>query len=726
MTLPSVRRLPAWALLGLGMLIVLATRLPFLPAALEDLDSVNFDLGVHDFDPYEYRPHPPGYAVFIGLAKLAHPLFASHATGLALLSAVMSAIAIVPVYLLARRLVGPAAAGLAVLLVAFNPVFWMNGVRPMSDLTGFAAIITAQYLLVAAVLLAATDATRRRWLWYAGVLMAALSVGVRLQAIVLVGPMLAIGWMAIAGIRLGTPVVFAAGVAVWLLPTLSESGGAGRFWTKQVQVIAEAWPSEPLVAAFSAERAWQSVADAFLLPWGHPLLGTVLVACGAAGLLLIGLGSRRHAAILFALFAPYALYHVLLQEAGMVRYAIPLLPLTAIPAAVLIDRVTRVHVAARPAAAALFVLVSVALTGPSLLAYAREPSPPAMAIQHLTRLAATGTPTVVAGNHVFARYVGDLPASVRVLPMPSWLEWREMNRYWLAGGAGPIWFLRSPSRRSLEAIDPEARTTVGRWEWPAELRRLLSGSRPVQVELVRIERPRWFVGTGYLASGEAGPIEQAQHEPHVIHVGGGLDALLVISGRSRGKGPVTATVDGEVLGRWDVYGTFSLPLRVSPAAAGDGDYVPLRLEADQTLELIGVTAPSRTDHLLLSREGLFDPEPDEFGEIHRWMGKDASLILVPAGGRARLVLRGRIPVQYYDVPPREVRVTIDGRAPVVRRLDPDAANRFALEFDLPDAAPGRPIAVGIRVSDSFSPDERLGNGDTRRLALMMYDLSVTR
>ena len=42
-------------ILTAAAILVLATRLPFLPATLEDLDSVNFDLGVHRFYPFADR-----------------------------------------------------------------------------------------------------------------------------------------------------------------------------------------------------------------------------------------------------------------------------------------------------------------------------------------------------------------------------------------------------------------------------------------------------------------------------------------------------------------------------------------------------------------------------------------------------------------------------------------------------------------------------------------------
>src|SRR5215831_2233873 len=50
-------------------LIFFFTHLFNLPRTLEDLDSVNFALGVEHFDVGSHQPHPPGYPVYIALAK---------------------------------------------------------------------------------------------------------------------------------------------------------------------------------------------------------------------------------------------------------------------------------------------------------------------------------------------------------------------------------------------------------------------------------------------------------------------------------------------------------------------------------------------------------------------------------------------------------------------------------------------------------------------------------
>jgi hypothetical protein len=48
----------------------LAVHLPSLAPSLEDIDSINFALGLRDFDPARHQPHPPGSPVYIALGRL--------------------------------------------------------------------------------------------------------------------------------------------------------------------------------------------------------------------------------------------------------------------------------------------------------------------------------------------------------------------------------------------------------------------------------------------------------------------------------------------------------------------------------------------------------------------------------------------------------------------------------------------------------------------------------
>ena len=92
-------------------MVFLAAHLLFLPHSLEDIDSINFALGVGDFDVAKHQPHPPGYPVFIGLSKastlvlrlarVSHP----EVRGLAVWSAIAGATLAFSVFALFQALV---------------------------------------------------------------------------------------------------------------------------------------------------------------------------------------------------------------------------------------------------------------------------------------------------------------------------------------------------------------------------------------------------------------------------------------------------------------------------------------------------------------------------------------------------------------------------------------------------------------------------------------------
>src|SRR5688572_31406584 len=50
--------------------ITLLTRLPFRSKYLYDHDSVQFALGLKNYDVYLHQPHPPGYFLYVYTARL--------------------------------------------------------------------------------------------------------------------------------------------------------------------------------------------------------------------------------------------------------------------------------------------------------------------------------------------------------------------------------------------------------------------------------------------------------------------------------------------------------------------------------------------------------------------------------------------------------------------------------------------------------------------------------
>src|SRR5215208_6377741 len=158
--------------------LYLAAHLPSLAPSLEDIDSINFALGLREFDVAKHQPHPPGYPVYIALGRTSlsaiHaiapsvPQVRAEALALAIWSAIFGAVAVAGAFLLFRTLERPPpnhravrlkpdttsrgvrlqadrdAAVWSAALLGVVPLFWISGLRPMSDMVGLALALVAQ------------------------------------------------------------------------------------------------------------------------------------------------------------------------------------------------------------------------------------------------------------------------------------------------------------------------------------------------------------------------------------------------------------------------------------------------------------------------------------------------------------------------------------------------------------------------------------------------------
>ena len=177
-----------------------AAHAPFLPPSLEDIDSINFALGLRHFDPALHQPHPPGYPLFIALGHVSLSLFARlgillsdmqrEAVALAVWSLLGGALAIVAAELFYRGIEQafpddaarlPAGRPLgATALLAVAPLFSIAGVRPLSDMAGLALALLAQAMIVRGI------ASPRALI--AGAFVAGLCGGIRVQSALLTAP----------------------------------------------------------------------------------------------------------------------------------------------------------------------------------------------------------------------------------------------------------------------------------------------------------------------------------------------------------------------------------------------------------------------------------------------------------------------------------------------------------------------------------------------------------
>lgn len=710
-----------WLALLLGVAILFFVRVAFLPPTLDDIDAFNFDLGVHDYDPAAFRPHPPGYPVFILLAKLSHVGFTTHAAALAFVAAVFSSLTLVPLYFLMREFSARAGAALACVFTLASPVVWFNGVRPMSDATGLFAVLAAQWLLVSGLRTMQVNPSRARRLWYLGVLTSALAFGVRAQALFLIAPTLVYGCLRAKGLMLRSAACFSAAVAAWMLPVLAASGGAERYLQSLSLLLATALSQEPLLSAPSTRRAAYALWDVLGAVWGSPWVAIPMLILAGVGALRLVLRNREALAWLLLLFAPYAMYHYLFQMTATIRYAIPVVPLLAFMAAVPIAESSSRRRAALVATAALaFVTVSGASIWPALMAYHTTASPASQALAAVRSYAAPAE-FVVAGNHMFERHLSTLGPEFAVLQSAVRRPWKPLVRYWKRGGRKPVLFLRNPERTTLLAVEGHAQKTLGRWRWPRSVERLMKGERPLSVELVRIDPPGWFVESGFLVSADAGRPEEVAREDHILHVrASDQRRRLIASGAVLGPGKAHIVVRaGDVVhGAWRVENQFSI--RTVLTLSGPG-YVPVSFQSSQPTLFSDVSVTDEARALIRPGNGFYPAEPGGRGRWFRWMAPAAVAEAFLPSPWGQLRIRGRIPTKYYDLP---VTISLDWNGSALGAFHIHA-DRFLLECRVPAGTEswGR---LRITSSDHFIPHERQKNGDMRVLSVQVYELRLAR
>lgn len=121
--------------LVLGLIAVaFATRLPLLSISLDEVDSANFHNAlVYGYNINQFRPHPPGYPIYIFMAWTLKAIVGDALLSLTLVSAILGSLAAIPFYLLLRDMLGRGMAVLGTLLFLVNPLIWSVSESALSD-----------------------------------------------------------------------------------------------------------------------------------------------------------------------------------------------------------------------------------------------------------------------------------------------------------------------------------------------------------------------------------------------------------------------------------------------------------------------------------------------------------------------------------------------------------------------------------------------------------------
>ena len=732
--------------------LYLAAHLAFLAPSLEDIDSINFALGLRQYDVAQHQPHPPGYPVYIALGRIAKAILEVTASSLgptrieslalAVWSPFAGALALIAAFSIFRTVSSSSMALWATALLAASPLFWLAGSRPMSDMPGLALALGAQALLL-------TGMKEKRAL-IAGALLVGLAAGVRVQTACLTVPLYALAMYeqrreGVVWILTRPVAALAVGGLAWAIPLITVTGGVDQYLAALRSQADEdfAWTGM-LWTTPTPRRLIFALWETFVLPWDSIPLGIVIGVVALAGLLVAVLRHRRAVALVALAFGPYAIFHLLFQETVHVRYAMPIL----LVVAWLVACAASVAGRAAPAVSAAIVAAALWFALPVGVAYGREVHPAFRAIAAMDE-----SRRVQSGEATFAHFSMLRPleaaapegdSGLTVKPVRS-REWLGPVEYWRAGGRDPVWFLADPKRTDLALIDPQSRRDLTRYRWRVAEHLVLSGTRPLAADWYRIGPPGWFAGEGWGLTPETGGIAQSTGtgvdkrpiEASVRRRSGPMH--LLVGGRhfsAAGDPPVVfaASIDGTPIESWTVEpgpgGVSFLRFIDLPGGlpSGPGEYASLvitsRAEpASRPTPQVAIRQfdiQSSGTLIYGFDQGWHEAEYDNAtGIAWRWTSGRSVLRVSPP--QAVVVhMRGESPLKYFDEVPT-VRVRAGDR--IVGELHPGADFEWAVNVPA-DAVRSGDGTIVIETDRIYLPGQAEGTSDLRQLGLRLFEITV--
>jgi 4-amino-4-deoxy-L-arabinose transferase-like glycosyltransferase len=406
----NVTRRRIWLAAGAMTLIALVLYLPFRSASLDDFDSFNFVRALAEFAPAKMQPQPPGYVLYVWLARLAAGVLGEPRLALTTLSAVAAALAC-GVALMAGAHLSNVRAGLfTALFVMAAPLTWLNAEKALSDTVGLLAQAVVALLFILCM--------QQKLLAWPVALGLGVAAGLRPQAVLGLGVAFAM-WLLIAPqpsrrawlLQLaGALAAFAVGCLTWIVPLLQafnwDAGAMMRVMrdTGNSLTAGDSLFSTPVTPQSILARAvalWSTVATAVFgsSDWLAGLLGLGAVFFAVRGTWVASPARRRMLALVWVWFAVQMLIHALFTRLELTRHALPML----LPAALLVATGLSTL---RPSWLQWPIALVVALVmGSASLSLAQvlatQPSPPYRAATFIKASGASGPETLVIARQSY-------------------------------------------------------------------------------------------------------------------------------------------------------------------------------------------------------------------------------------------------------------------------------------------------------------------------------------
>jgi 4-amino-4-deoxy-L-arabinose transferase-like glycosyltransferase len=308
---------------------------------------VDFALAIHRYSLTEFQPHFPGYPVFVWIARGAWRIFADDVRALTFASACFGGLTLVPLCVLASRMLGSREALLTAVLLGVHPFHWLVSAKPLSDATGTFFVT----LFLALAWMTYERDERHRWILFSLASVAlAMALGVRLSYFPF-----GLTWLFLLGRfkRSGSwgetirPVLaFAGGVGLWLHWQAAHEGWSlfmretlrfvrGHFADWGGTLLTDPEPaSRPLRLLwnlFAYALGGYALRDAPVRLLFSLLLGMAILFVLHPALRRTPTGEGRWAMFLLAAGAPYLVWVLLGQNLDKGRHLLPLIPLLLLP-----------------------------------------------------------------------------------------------------------------------------------------------------------------------------------------------------------------------------------------------------------------------------------------------------------------------------------------------------------------------------------------------------------
>jgi len=370
---------------------VAATRIWARSATAWDWDETLFCLGVRSYDVAQHHPHPPGFPLYLALAKFVRLFVHSDFHALQAIVTV-SAIALFPIlFWLAWELRFPfRTAFLGPLLFVFLPNVWFYGGTAFSDVPGLALLLAACAMLL--------RGCRDRRAYFAAAILLGLAAAIRPQALLVGCAPAVVASLCRIRERRARDVVAASAIGIAVI-AISYSGAALASHSVGAYLEANHRLSE-----------YVRHVDSFLSPDRPPVLTLFssffvravpggrtsdVIAALALVAIVISIARRdRRVWLLVAMFLPFNVFGWFMLDTNSIsRYSVSYLPMYTILAAHALAFVPLLETFVVAAITARLILWTV----PALRDVRHTESPPVAAMRWITRNVPRSTRLIVYG-----------------------------------------------------------------------------------------------------------------------------------------------------------------------------------------------------------------------------------------------------------------------------------------------------------------------------------------